>query len=161
MDWTLVVTTLGAAGIAGASGYMAAWRQGSVALRQVEAENERLRDQHREDHFRHRQGVYHGLLNVEREFARAMAVTRENFDERRMADWMARFHHAYNAVMLFGTDHVREAASDLADAYRTMIAPHVGKRGSYNKIVRTAYDDAAESIQDARDAIITAMRADV
>jgi hypothetical protein len=67
-DWTTVATTLGAAGIAGLGGLAGGWygarKTAEVSIKQVEADNERLREQHREDHLRNRQGTYHNLLNA-------------------------------------------------------------------------------------------------
>jgi hypothetical protein len=42
-DWTTIVTTLGAAGIAGAGGWYGARKTAEVSIQQTKAENERLR----------------------------------------------------------------------------------------------------------------------
>jgi len=64
-DWTTIVTAIGASTVAGVTGYASARYSGKVAMRQIEAENERLREQHREDHLRNRQGTYHEFIQAD------------------------------------------------------------------------------------------------
>jgi hypothetical protein len=69
-DWTTILTTFGAAGIAAAGGWYGARKTAEVSLKQADAENERLREQHREDHLRNRLGTYHDFVAADRELAR-------------------------------------------------------------------------------------------
>jgi hypothetical protein len=55
-DWTVILTSVGAAGVTGVFGYLGVRRSTDVTKTQTEAENERLRTQHQEDHLRNRQG---------------------------------------------------------------------------------------------------------
>lgn len=117
-DWT----TVAAAGVAGAAalgggvlGYLGARVQARVGLRQVEADLERLREQHREEHMRNRQGTYHRFLNTA---GRLRAIPPEwaavNDDEReRASKAVEEFSSLLNGVELFGTREVRLAAEKL------------------------------------------------
>lgn len=72
-DWTVILTSAAAAGVTGGFGYLGIRRSTDVTKQQmaeettrsreqIEAENERLRIQHREEHLRNRQGTYRDLL---------------------------------------------------------------------------------------------------
>jgi hypothetical protein len=82
-DWTIILTAVGTAFATGGLGYLGIRRSTDVTRYQVseetarahalsEAENERLRAQHREDHLRNRQGTYHNLLTAEQNLAYAL-----------------------------------------------------------------------------------------
>jgi hypothetical protein len=78
-NWTLILAAVGTASATGASTLTATWLQGRATrestrqqteamLRRIQAENERLRTQHGEDHRRHCRGVYHQFLDVASRF---------------------------------------------------------------------------------------------
>jgi hypothetical protein len=73
-DWTVILTAVGAAAVTGGFGGIRRStdvtkkqiaEETSRAKDQIEAENERLRAQHQEDHLRNRQTTYHALLTAE------------------------------------------------------------------------------------------------
>ena len=121
VDWTVVITTLGAAGLTGGFAYAAARWQGRVALESVRAENERLRIQHREEHLRNRQTTYHRFLDATATFDRMRLMTNSVYDlgetseeaKKHLDDLNATFRNLLNGVVLFGAEPVRRAAQRL------------------------------------------------
>jgi hypothetical protein len=121
-DWTIIVTTLGAASISGGLGYLTAKRSSDVALRGVEAENERLRTGYDEAHFQHRQAIYHDFLDSAYRFHQDAGGI-EPFDRpKEYREWSRMFEHRLTAVRLFGTDEASHAAQRLADAISAAMA---------------------------------------
>lgn len=120
-DWTVISTSLGAAGITGTVGYRTARWQGRVSLDQARMELEHLRAQHREDHLRNRQATYHEFLDEASWWGRIRAETHAIFSEEepdeeveaQLREAQARFRHLLNGVRLFGTSDVRAAADAL------------------------------------------------
>jgi len=160
-DWTVIITSLGSVSIGGGIGLLSARLSGRVALRGVEAENERRREQHQEEHFRHRQGVYHDFLNVERALSPwsvlSNAVTTED-----MPALFSRLNESYNAVTLFGTDPVIESARDLLDVYARMSErAQMLFEGDPAERLSIAMDDMRDEVEKARQGLIQAMRDDV
>ena len=131
-DWAVVASAAIAASSAllGAGlGYATARRQAAVELRKVEAETERLRLTHAEEHLRHRQSVYHDFLDSAHRFhQRHSAEPFRSTDE--YAQWAREFEHQLVAVSLFGTEAARQGASRLANTIDTAIG-HVGYQGPY------------------------------
>jgi hypothetical protein len=164
-DWTLILTSVGTSAVAGSlTGwfvYLGAKRSGAVALRGVEAENERLREQHREDHFRHRQGVYHDFLDVDRALMRRSPRVTEMPMEEIEALFVA-LEHTYNAVLLFGTPAVIGAAETLIERWG-----EVSDRGeelddeAWEHRVSIAVDELRGELIQARTDLVRAMRDDV
>jgi hypothetical protein len=162
-DWTLILTTvgatIGAAGITGLSSYHLARKNGEVALRQVEAENERLRAQHSEDHLRNRQGTYHNFLNAERRFEWRVLRGEATQDDFLM------FNDIANGVALFGAQPVAAVAAKLVSEYGAVFsaAQQAGRTdapGSPDQI-SAAYQTRKDVITQKRSALVHAMRADV
>jgi hypothetical protein len=107
-DWTVVLTTVGAAGVTGVFGYLGVRRSTDVTKKQmaeettranaqIEAENERLHAQHREDHLRNRQGTYHALIGADQELASALG---HGTGDAQAA--FAKFSQFANGAQLFG-----------------------------------------------------------
>jgi hypothetical protein len=173
-DWTLITTTLGAALISGGFGYGAARANGKVALRQlesettrtreqIEAENQRLRNQHREDHLRNRQGTYHAFLNVERELQLrfgfgAQPISREHYD-----DWAKRFFDLFNGVLLFGPETLRTPMQAVHDAHGKVYEEYINDRSSrpFGEKMKDAYFAHVDDVLAARETLVDAMREDV
>jgi hypothetical protein len=149
LDLTPVLTALIGAtgtGVGGWIGYLTSKRGSSVELRRIEAENERLREQHREDHSRHRQAVYHDFLDTAHRFHQDMVGTEKmTRDEKR--EWLRVFEHRTNAVLLFGAQSASEAARGLYDAMGDLMAAK-GYRGEEDerKFV-TAYYAAVDAMR--------------
>ena len=90
----------------GLIGYFTSRISADVALRQSEAETQRLREQRHEEHLQHRQGLYLDLLNRERSF---FHVPDDAVREGVVA-WQLGVVEAANAVVLFGTVETAKAA---------------------------------------------------
>ncbi len=175
-DWTLITTTLGASAIAATSAYLIAKRGAEATARQVEAgttrareqieaENERLRAQHREDHLRNRQGTYHRFVAGEyrymetfRNLAAGLTATSDP------ADWYYEFVTLALGVELFGTEKVRKAGSVvLAASSKATTEMNVATSEGVPPIdaAKAAYEANAKVINAARAALIQEMRGDV
>jgi len=114
-DWTIVLTTVGAAGVTGGLGYLGIRKSTELTKKQmteettrageqIEAENERLRIQHREDHLRNREATYHALLTADSQLAGAMGHGIGDAQEA-----FSKFEHLGNGAAIFGTDAVKDA----------------------------------------------------
>jgi hypothetical protein len=118
-DWTVLGTAAIAAGsavVGSALGYVTARHMGAVELRKVEAEAERLRMQHGEDHLRHRQAVYHDFLDSAHRFHQDAGDTEPFSAPAEAQVWMREFEHHLSAVSLFGTERAWHAADEVARA---------------------------------------------
>jgi hypothetical protein len=122
-DWTVILTAVGAAGVSGAFGYLGIRRSTDVTKKQIteetarmreqiEAENEKLRAQHREDHLRNRQGTYHLLLNADAELASALG---QGIGQAQTA--FSKFSDLGNGAVLFGTESVKDAVTAVLAQY--------------------------------------------
>jgi hypothetical protein len=176
-DWTLIITTLGASGISAASAYLIAKRGAETtasqvkaettwAREQIEAENERLRAQHREDHLRNRQGTYHQFLAGEYRYMAAFrdtaAGTRPTRDE--IDRWWPDFVTLALGVELFGAPSVHEAGTVLLKAWSGALRAldaELGKGVPLAEAARTAYGANEEAINAGRAALVREMRRDV
>lgn len=160
MDWTVAVTTAisAAAGLSGAAlGYLGAIRQG-------QSETERQREQHREDERRHRQGVYHDLLDHYQRLLGAVhgadPMTPEQF-----AEWRARFIHLTNGARLFGATAVAEAVEPIVrgvaefDGAMKFTARPPGE--THPGRMEYCWAPMAEQMHDRALAMQSAMRSDV
>jgi hypothetical protein len=129
------------------------------AHEQIEAENERLRAQHREDHLRNRQATYHALLTADQALASAFG---QGIGEAQEA--FAEFAHLGNGAVLFGTDSVKDAVTEVLAGY-VYIFREARKRGGDEPVspadIRAVFEDQAERISAARTALLEAMRKDV
>jgi hypothetical protein len=170
-DWTTIITAVGAAGVAGGFGYLGARKQAEIALAQVRGENERLREQHREDHLRNRQGTYHRMLSADREFLTILEGTGRDPGvdaDAYYEDIVARFrewHDLATAVVLFGTEEAREATLALMDAYDVVVDKAASLAAERDGDEPRAFVDAMSQeggpIREARVRLIAAMRDDV
>src|SRR5919197_1517169 len=109
-DWTTILTTVGAAVVAGDSGYWTARSQGRTEIAKVQAENDRLRMQHREEHLRNRQATYHKLLFEAAKWTywRSIGAKKEAFPEDVSLEaigefnaWLDRVRFAVTGAILF------------------------------------------------------------
>lgn len=158
-DWTLILTTLGTASITGLFGYRVAQRNGDVALRGIEAENDRLREQHREDHLRNRQGTYHNLITADQNLQNALG---HGSDNPTVA--LDQFRHLGNGAVLFGSDAVKDAVPALLAQYVLAVREAqelAGDKPPSPADIRTAFEEHRGGIHAASNAMIQAMREDV
>jgi hypothetical protein len=169
-DWTVILTAVGASAVSGTFGYLAA-RQGAkasirqaetqhaTALAQIEAENARLREQHKEDHLRNRQGTYHRFLNVESEFRGKLErgeVTHEDFRD---------FHAVGMGVEIFGARPVRDISRQVVAGWRTIVEELNRRTREEGEDLRTAAKAALAqhdpAMNNLRGELYEAMRADI
>jgi hypothetical protein len=158
-DWTIILTSVGAAAVSGGFGYAAARATTKASLRQVEGENERLRAQHREDHLRNRQGTYHHFLNVDRRFTSLLLrgeTSQDSFNE---------WHDAAMGILLFGSAGARQATERLTDEVAEMFKVARARVGGIEPLgtadVLTAWVEREEAINGAKARLLEAMRDDV
>jgi hypothetical protein len=159
-DWTLIVTTLGTASITGGLGYLVAKRNGDVALRGIEAENDRLREQHREDHFRNRQGTYHNFLNVDRALRYRLALSGKHRSAEEIVTLFTKLDETYNGVILFGSPRVIETIEPVLEYYRG-IPKRAEELGDTADALSKAIEQTSEALDRARNDLLKAMRDDV
>jgi len=112
MDWTPITTsaiTLLGTGLGGLLGFAGARRQASVELARIGADNARLVAEYDEDHFRHRQGVYHDFIDAVWLWSQYWVGTMNEpseLDARRR-----QVQHCVTAIELFASDQVRATVS--------------------------------------------------
>jgi hypothetical protein len=169
-DWTIILTSAGVAAITGGFGYLGIRRSTDVtkkqiaeetarAREQIEAENERLRAQHREDHLRNRQATYHLLLDANQELASALG---QGIGEAQEA--FAKFSHLGYGAQLFAPDPVKNAVTQVLAGY-VYIFREAKKRAGDNPVtpagIRAVFEEHKDRINAAQSALIEAMREDV
>jgi hypothetical protein len=118
-DWTVIGTAAIAASsavVGSALGYATSRHVARVELRKFEAENERLRTQHGEEHLRHRQAVYHDFLDSAHRFHQDAGGTEPFARPAEAQRWLRAFEHCLSAVSLFGTERAWHAADEVARA---------------------------------------------
>ena len=97
-------------------GYATARRSAAVELRKVEAENERLRTEHGEEHLRHRQAVYHDFLDSAHRYHQAVGGVEPFPTPADYTAWRNKYEHDLSAVSLFGTEPAWRAGQALDKA---------------------------------------------
>jgi hypothetical protein len=118
-DVVAVALITGFAGVsASITTYFATRRQAdastSTELARIQAELDRLKIQHGEDHARHRAVLYHELLDIlGRWHIRALI---DPMEQSEYAEWLLESEHCLIAVMLFGTQPVYESTRTLQKA---------------------------------------------
>lgn len=155
-EWATAAIAVGPAMVAGAVGYLGARLQYEGVRTQSEMERARLRDQHAEEHLRHRQAVYHDLLDAIRQAHQT--PPRPHSSEQVWQDWAVNYSHHLNAVVLFGTEAVRAGAGRYNDLLYELAkeAGDVGVPG-FDAVFQTRIDDFAKRYRE----LVDAMRADV
>jgi hypothetical protein len=102
--------------VTGLLGYGAAWLQARTHVRQIEAENDRLRLQYTQEHLRYRRDAYHAFLSAMEEFEGLAQEGREAMSGvvaadpevyyKKFVEWRQRKGDLYSGVRLFGTPQV-------------------------------------------------------
>jgi hypothetical protein len=124
-----------------------------------EAENERLRAQHREDHLRNRQGTHHNLITADQNLQNALGHGIGNPNEA-----LDQFRHLGNGAVLFGSDAVKDAVPALLVQYVLVVREAqdlAGDKPPSPADIRTAFEEHRERVHAASNAMIEAMRDDV
>ena len=137
--------------------------QADVELAKVSAENERLREEHREAERQHRQGTYHRLISaldwLQAAMTRVMPIAEEDF-----ANWWLAYQDLAGGVKLFGDSEVNRALDGInADVFiikaRVDTAPP--NRSLAAKLTGAFQGDLIDRYFGARESLIEAMRRDV
>ena len=157
-DWTTIITTLGAAAIAAAGGWYGARKTAQVSLQAIRAENERLREQHREDHLRNRQTTYHLFLTADRDLENMLTGEMPHTAEEQLALYRE-WRRLAIGCGLFGTEEVRRRSQQLFDEYMS-VGKEIDARSDLATIT-AAFRAHQSAISKARESLIEAMRADV
>jgi hypothetical protein len=118
-------------------------RQAATERARLETELERLRTEREEPHFKHRQTVYHDLLNILAQWHTAMSTGSLGTILER-TQWLQECESRFNAVLLFGSMRVYGTMRRLKDAVE-----HGMGGGDYEDDFQAAYQAA-----------VLAMRAD-
>jgi hypothetical protein len=169
-DWTVILTGVGTASVTGWFGYLAIRRSTDVTKKQIEeetarareqteAENERLRTQHREDHLRNRQATYHALLAADQELVGALG---QDMGDAPAA--FATFRHLGNGAVLFGIESVKDTITAVLAQYVYVFREareRAGDRPATPADVRAVFDERIGQVNAARTALVEAMRDDV
>jgi hypothetical protein len=162
-DWSSVAIAgigAGAGVLGGGVGYLGARLQARVGFRQIDAESDRLRQAHEEDHFRNRQATYHNFLDVEQRFLALVSTGMPDVSEDVYSQWLADYHHTYDGVVLLGAESVRDAAQAVNDSHYVISADQLGE-GDFTTRLRKSYLKHQPEYRANRAALLDAMRADV
>jgi hypothetical protein len=169
-DWTVILTAAVTTGLTGGFGFLGIRRSTDVTKKQmaeetarahaqIEAEDERLRAQQREDHLRNRQATYHLLLDADQELASALG---QGFGDAQAA--FEKFSHLGNGVQLFGAGDVKTAVTEVLAGY-VYIFREAKKRAGDKAVTpadfRAVFEERADRVNAARQALLEAMREDV
>lgn len=156
-DWPSLLVTGLTSGLAGFGG---SYLLSRASIRGVEGEMERLKTSHEEDHFRHRQGVYHDYLDALT--ALANLTTRSKLEPEDMTTWFALYSHRHNAVALFAAGHVTEAArGNVQPIVAQLFQDYDAGRGTVSDRLKRAFDTHGDRLSKARNDLVALMRADV
>jgi hypothetical protein len=167
--WAALLAVAGS-GITGLIGYLTALRnagvqenaaltQAKVVLAKVDAENERLRQQYREDERRNRQGTYHRFLaTLDRFDLLATGFAQSDADFRVV---LAEYNYGIGAIRLFGAEEAAEPLRRLANVFAA-IGENLGLAddGAATRFAE-AYQRHRTDVQTAERALIEVMRLDV
>lgn len=170
--WAAIVAVAGSAisgSIAGFIAYKVAERQANVTestvelnarieLEKVQAENERLRNQHREAERQNRQGTYHRFLSV-LDRIDMMATGFPGTDEQFEAT-VAEYNFLHGGIHLFGDERVREALGPVVEGI-ARAAGSASDAGSVVERFNRGYKPLRVPIIQAEFELIEAMRADI
>ena len=167
MDWsTLAVSTVTAlAGIA--TGLTAARLQAKNTERQLQTQVDLLLREQQETNRTARRAAYHEFLDADRSF-QALCISAQQIDRSVYANWQDRFDHAYNGLLLFGTDEVSKEAEVFAALFpRQLTAPPRAGRSeaewgkAYSRGIKDCYFSLLPAIRERRRSLNAAMRGDV
>jgi hypothetical protein len=178
-DWTTVAVagiSAGAGVVGGVLGFYGArlqartglaqaQLQASVGIRQADAETQRLREQLAETHLTNRQGAYHQFLNHERRLAKLFEHGSPPIEPEAWSAWQDEFLNLFNALILFGTEEVRDEVAD----FRRLVSRFTfdffkridDKKEPFEVAIRHEYGNYFEPIWEARERVANAMRNDV
>jgi len=115
-----------------------------------------------EDHFRHRQGVYHDFLDSAHWFMEAAKGLPKPRTNDEFGQWVLTFEHCLTGVHLFGSEEARKAAQDLADRFGdAMELTGEQKQGNIHERRAAAYGSIEDQVISLWDRTIEVMREDI
>jgi hypothetical protein len=156
---TAVLLALGPAVVTGLVGYRSAMVQAAVSMRGVEAENERLVGQHREDERQRRLTGYHDFLTLIYRLDAMMAgfapLSQDAFEE-----WLDNFQRLYGAINLTASEPVRVRVAEMKAALDAigMEACRIGGDASFERKFADSYLRGRERPIQAVAEVIEEMR---
>ncbi len=153
------VTTYFTAKRGAAATVATAERSAAVELERIRAENERLRDQHREDERRNRQGTYHRMIAVLDRldyYATGYPPRDEQYDET-----VAEFNYLYGGILLFGPPSVTNEVGPLLQILSEVGRGMAAAEGTRAERWREAYLPRRDDFTRAQGRLVAAMHADV
>jgi hypothetical protein len=138
-------------------------RLGRVTRAGIEAENERLRDQHRQEHFRTRASTYHAFLNADLLLQTRLAYEAEVLSRDEYDQWSRQFLDLLTGVVLFGTEAAQVTAELLLKAHQNVFTGFMQdtSQRSFGEKMRDAYQAQYGAILISRQACERATREDV
>jgi hypothetical protein len=139
--------------------YLGARQQNETARFGIAEESERARESRDEDHFRHRQAVYHDYLDAIRALGPLMLDLGHTLAD--FLGWRADYEHRLNAVVLFGTPAVRDAADKMHALILLIGRDDEGNPLTQDREVNDHYWSMTDTIRDRFRAVVNAMRADL
>jgi hypothetical protein len=102
------------AAVTGCVAWTASRNASRVELAKVQADNERLKDSHREDERRNRQSTYHQFIDVSTDLLQILGRTKPQ--EMRI-EICNRYNHLLSGVLVFSPPSVRAGATELNAVY--------------------------------------------
>jgi hypothetical protein len=163
VDWTVIaaaaVTGVTAITV-GLIGLFGARLSATVGQRQVEAENERLREEHREAHLRRRQELYLRLLSADRQLI-ARVNSGERLERSQTHALYESIAESASAAVLFGTKYVGRRALDYQRVVGQVFRDASGPNEDFDVTTRALFRETSSSWAKTRQALIDAMREDV
>jgi hypothetical protein len=154
-----LILSLGGNLVLGGLGFFGQWQQNMTARHAIDSEGERAREARDEDHFRHRQAVYHDYLNVVRALGPHMA--RSKTTQTELLAWRNAYEERLNAVVLFGTDAVRAAAEDYHELVARVGVDDDGHELPNHAAIAAHYWSLQSGLSRRFQAVLTAMRDDI
>ena len=135
--------------------------QSEVELEKVRAENERLREEHREAERQNRQGTYHRFLAALDRFD-MMATGNTPATDAHFSELLGEYNQLYGAIRLFGAEPVRTALNPVVRLF-VEVGAAMGDAEGETSAARfaEAYNPRRETIIEATAALTDAMREDI
>jgi hypothetical protein len=153
------VTTYFTAKSGAAATVRTAEQAAAVELERINAENERLREQIRDDERRNRQGTYHRMIAVLDRldyYATGYPPTDEQYNAT-----VAEFNYLHGGILLFGPPSVTDAVGPLIQVLSEIGAGMAAAEGTQAERWRVAYLPRREDFIRAQGRLVAVMHADV
>jgi hypothetical protein len=154
----LILSLIGNIALAGFN-YLGARQQNATARHGIDAQSTREHEARGEDHFRHRQALYHNYLDAYRELQAIILAERPNSD--RILEWRRGYEHCLNAVVLFGSEPVRQAADSLHNIVKDLNRDTTGGELTSDRAIQQRMEELSDDLGRQFRTAVDAMRADI